>query len=329
MCLVLCLSLTGCAAAPQLSQTPNAAPLLGGAAGLDEEEILLRVDGREIPAWRYLYWLARACDTICGEYRAAGMEPDWTAAPEGRSLAEYAKSRALSDTALYAVVENLAERCGCAGEEEAALLRPVPELGLNEARAAELDRVGQMYQELYALFCTEGSAISPSEEELSAFAAENGWIGYEQIVVAFGEDRAAAKAQAAELFSRLNAAEDAAAEFSALAAAGGGAVGLQTLGPDDGGAAAARDALEHLSVGQYSGILETEDGFAVFLRCQPRREDLLEPCFDALLRDAAESAEVQAAAAYTALDVPSFYRSLEQLREDIFSVGNGAEEGAA
>ena len=328
MCLALCLSLAGCAAAPQFLQAPNAAPLLGSAAGVEEEEILLRVDGREIPAWRYLYWLARACDTICGEYRAAGLEPDWTAAPGGRSLAEYAKDRALADTALYAVVENLAERCGCAGEEKDARLQIVPELGLNEARAAELDRVGQMYRELYALFCTEGSSISPSEEQLSAFAAEHGWIGYRQIPVPFGEDRDAAQAGAAELFSRLNAAGDPSAEFAALAAAKGEAAACQTLGPDDDAAEAVRSALEHLEMGQYSGIVETEDGFALFLRCQPEREDLLEPCFDDWLQDAADASEVQVTAACTALDVPLFYRSLERLREDISSVGNGREAGA-
>ena len=56
--LVLCLALSACNDGKEpVEQTSR----LGEAAGLDEEAILLTVDGREIPAWRYLYWLGYIC----------------------------------------------------------------------------------------------------------------------------------------------------------------------------------------------------------------------------------------------------------------------------
>lgn len=313
-CMLLCLCLTAC-----IAEAPPQKPLqlLGDAAGLDENAALLRVDGREIPAWRFLYWLARACDTVCAEYRAAGMEPDWAAVVDGQSLADYVKACALSDTALYAVVENWAERYGCADTADAPAQMPAAaELGLDAARAAELDRVGQMYRRLYELFCTEGSVLSPSEETLAAFAAEQGWLAYERILIPFGTDRDAAREKAAELFARLNEAEDAAAEFALLAASGADPAGPYTLPPGtETEETILRDALAHLAVGQYSGILETAEGFSILMRRQPDSAALLEPAFDGLMQSTAEAAAVESTAECTALDVPSFYRALQRLRE--------------
>ena len=45
--LALCVTLTGCG-----REEEKAGSLLGQAAGLEDDEILLVVGGREIPAWR-------------------------------------------------------------------------------------------------------------------------------------------------------------------------------------------------------------------------------------------------------------------------------------
>ena len=51
--LPLALLLTACGREPR-----PAALLLGQAADLNESEPLLVIDGQNIPAWEYLYWLA-------------------------------------------------------------------------------------------------------------------------------------------------------------------------------------------------------------------------------------------------------------------------------
>ena len=92
------------------------------------DTVALTVDGREVPAWRYLYWLAYDRERLTEQYRAAGLEPDWTAPGEdGTTLTDYVRQQALADTALYATVENWAEA--------RALWPSAEDLSVLEARA--------------------------------------------------------------------------------------------------------------------------------------------------------------------------------------------------
>ena len=81
LALALCVGLSGCAL--EREGRREDAPPLGRAAELAEETILLSVDGREIPAWRYLYWLAFTCDQIREKYEDGGMALDWGAPVTG------------------------------------------------------------------------------------------------------------------------------------------------------------------------------------------------------------------------------------------------------
>ena len=70
LALLLCLCLTACGGEPEESRGPDVT--LETAAGLDGTEHLLTIDNREIPAWRYLYWLAYTCDQIAQSYTESG-----------------------------------------------------------------------------------------------------------------------------------------------------------------------------------------------------------------------------------------------------------------
>ena len=328
LALVLCLGLSGCA--PQKKE--EKASLLGRAAELGEEMILLTVDGREVPAWRYLHWLRRCCGQLREQYRAAGLPLDWNAPVEGGTLADYVKDQALADTALYATVETLAEANGCALDEadlaalesaweekaaeyggEEAYLRRLADMGLDRARMEELAGVGRLYAKLYDLYLEEGSALAPAPEALAAFAAEQGRITVNRLLFAVGEDRESARQRAAEAFARLNTAEDLRAEFAALAAEGDDRLGPRTFTLGDGTLdqeleAAAQD----LEVGQCSGILETEEGFSILLRRETDLTGLEEDYFDHLLQEAAENAEVRLTESYRALDPAAFAARLTE-----------------
>ena len=306
--LVLCLLLSACG---DSDDRPRQASLLKDVSPLEETEILLVVDGREVPAWRYLYWLGRACSSIRAEYEAAGLELDWTAAAETGTLAEYVKQQALADTVLYATVENWAEQYGCAAVENGE--KTAADMGLTQTQAEELAATGRMYAQLYELFCTEGSSLAPAAEELTAFAEKQGWVTYDRIFVVAGEDRTAAAEKAAELFSRLNAAADQMAEFTALMAETQSPAEAQTVRLGDGTLSPAEeDALTTLEEGQYSGILEIEDGFCILRRRPPHGFAVREAYFDELLREAADEAVVQAASAYEALDVAEFDQKIRE-----------------
>ena len=280
--LALCLLLSGCGGKGRELETES----------MEGTQILLRVDGREVPLWRYLCWLTYACDQIREQYAAAGQEVDWDMELEDGTLADYVKGRALADTVLYATVENWAERYGCAapaGEEVEDTALPLA--GLSEAQQEELHSVGRMYAALYDLYCTEGSLLAPTAEALASFAEENSGMVLDRILIAAGEDREAARQRAAEVFSGLNSAEKPAAAFAALAAEGDDPAGPRPA-ESSGWPSVLLEAARSLEAGQCSGILESDEGFSILMRMETDPAEQKEAHFDSLLQAAAEAAIV-------------------------------------
>ena len=76
LALSLCLVLSSCGSRDSGGQ----ASLLAQAAGWDDTQTLLVIGGREVPGWRYLYWLSGACDRVREEYALSGADLDWQAA---------------------------------------------------------------------------------------------------------------------------------------------------------------------------------------------------------------------------------------------------------
>ena len=73
-----------------------------------------------------------------------------------------------------------------------------------------------------------------------------------------------------------------------------------------------KDALAPLEEGQYSGILETEQGFCILRRLKLDAAVAREAYFDALLQRAADEAQVQCSKAYEELDVAEFNRKMQE-----------------
>ena len=167
-----------------------------------------------------------------------------------------------------------------------------------------------LYAKLYDLCLTEGS-------ELSGLLENTDGLTVDRILISAGEDREAAREKAAEVFSRLNGAEDPAAAFSVLAAEEDDAAGPRTLLPGDGTLPPAlEEAAQTLEEGQCSGILESEEGFSILRRLVFQGEDLAGEAFDRLLQAAAEEALVQTAPAYDNLDAAAFDQALVELRAE-------------
>lgn len=320
--LVLGLLLSSCGGerpAPETQPPSRSATLLETASGLEEGETLMTVDGREVPAWRCLYWLAYTCDHLAQRYREEGLPLDWSAPVEDGTLADYAKEQALTDTALYAVVENWAQAYLPESQETpetAPDASALPDLGLSETQLRELAAVGARYNALWELCRAGSSPLSPAEEDLEAYGREQGALTVDCILIRAGEDRSAAGERAAELFSRLNGAEDQAARFQELAAAEDGHQGPRTCLPGDGTLdetlLAAAEALEE---GQCSGILEAPEGYAILRRLPLDAKALLEPWFDSRLEHSAREARITVSESYTALDAAAFYAAFQQLRQ--------------
>ena len=313
LALLLCLLLTACGGKEPDSR--GQISLLEEASGLDEEAVLLTVDGREVPAWRYLYWLAWTCGQMRERYETSGTALDWGAPASGGTLAQYVKDQALADTVLYAVVENLAKEAGYTPSEEDGTEAVLPDMGLNEEQMAQLEAVGQMYGWLYDRYCVGESSLTPTREELEAYEKAGGFLTLDRILVPAGEDREAARQRASEVFSCLNGAEDQGTKFSALAAEGADQLGPRTLSPDSGELdGELLDAARELQEGQCSGILESQEGFSILRRLETDPEALREPYFDDRLLALAEAAEVTTAPAYDGLDLEAFDYAWKQAR---------------
>ncbi len=293
LCALVALLAAGCGA-----EEPSA----GGAVPGAEEEILLTVNDREVPAWRYFCWLDRAVSAMAARCDGAGLAPDW-AGEEGKS----AKEQALSDTALYAVVEAMAEEQGVAlTEEERAALDTGPWAALPRARAEELAAVGGLYGKLCTLAQTPGSAMAPGKEELEAFGAEAGYITLDRILVPAGEGAAD---KAAELFAQINGGGGEA--FEAAKTQSADSLGPRTFLPGDGTfAPSLEESAAALDQGQLSGILESAEGYSILRRLPTDTAGLALPWLDARLEEEARQARIQVTDRYDSLDMEAYAAAL-------------------
>lgn len=298
--LLLCLSLSACGT----SEGANAPSPLGQAAGLDENAALLTVDGREIPAWQYLYWLAEDCALLEERCEEAEEPLDWTKpSMAGTTLEALVKETALSDTALCAVIDAWAEAYHC-NVTEADTPAAAATAYLTEEQGRILSAWGQQYSKLYQLYQTPGSPLSPTEGELALFERESGLLAAERLLIPFNGERAAAQQQAERLFAQINGAEDAEAAFTALLAEYGGVMTAADWTPS------LLDAAAALAVGQRSGIIETDMGFVLLRRLPTDQAALRETHFDSLLQGAADSSVIKVSAEYEALRPGEFYTAL-------------------
>lgn len=274
-----------------------------------EEAAAVRVNGEEEPLWLCRYWYQRAERQIQEEYAAAGEEVDWDAPTDKGTLRDCARRQALADTALCAVVDAWAAdwNCGLTVEDQTELDRlwaaraaeyggeegyvaHLEEQGLSEGEARALAETGQRYAKLHEA-ALSGGAHSPSETELSAFAQQEGLFCLDRILIT-GDDPEAVRKRAGALFEELN--RSGAEGFSALAAQGDDRQGPRLV---HAGAGELDPALEEaaacLAEGQYSGILESEEGCSILLRLPPEREALTAAWLDERLLCAAAEAEIQ------------------------------------
>ena len=333
---VLLLSLTACGGKAAGDD------LLSRASGVSAAETLLTVDGRAVEAWRYLYWLAYTCDAIQTAYDDAGAELDWDAAYGEGTLADYAGEQALADTVLYAVVETMAEDHGCAltdgdraaleadwdaaaaaaGGEEAYLTQ-LADLGLDRERAETLAAAAYLYDQLRDRACDPDSADCPTAEDLAEFSADSGWMTVDFIRVDAGDDPDAARARAAEAFSKLNGSAAPENDFAVLAATYSDDPDREqyphgrTFRTGDGPLpAAAEAAAAELEEGQWSGVVEAEDSFYILLRLPLEAASAAAAWFDWQLQSAADGAAVETTAAFDRLDAGEFWKALGEARTE-------------
>lgn len=304
------LLLSGCG-----KQAEKPSGLYYEASGVAPDAVLLTVDGRDVPAARYFYWLTADCDYLAEQ---SGGEPDWTGDAGGQTLDEYVKEQALSAAVFYAMVESQAESHGCvltatdltamdkdwtdqvsaAGGED-AYLAILAQKGLDQAGAQLFSADYYLYEQLRALSRTDGSDLAPQSGAVAAYAQAAGLYTAHTLLFADGD-------LAAVALSELE--KDPDLDPATLK---DGAYASVTAAPGDGTLPeAAESALTGLQQDQWSQPVETEAGVYI-LRPAALDEDAAEDLwFDAQLQDLAAKAQVTLAEEYDSFTAASFYKGL-------------------
>ena len=217
--------------------------------GLAPDQAVAAADDREISAGLYLYWLTEITDGIRQYYSEEGQEPDWSATvEEGVTLGQYAKEQALESAAVYASVENWAQRYDCALTEadraeaaqawndtaaehggEDTYLAVLAQKGLDEAGGRRMAEDHILYQKLCDLALEEGSRLWEETADLAEFYTQRGYVTVD--LVEFSADGAE---EAASLFGRINESADPVAELAGIRQERGQSGWPRTLLPGDG-----------------------------------------------------------------------------------------------
>jgi len=172
--------------------------------GLHDGESVGLVDGEEIPARLYLFYLAYSCRHWAGRiYEESGQRVDWSAPlQDGLTYGDFIREEAWSLVRLQITTEHWAREHGVTlspaaqqalNREEAEYIRRCgSEEKLDQALAAQgidrdtFDRLRQLshlYRALLELAKTEGSLLHPGEEELLTFGTEHSYISWDLLLL--------------------------------------------------------------------------------------------------------------------------------------------------
>lgn len=328
------------------------------AAGVTPETVLMTVNGIDVTAEVYYYWLAYSCDYMA-QYSDTG-EIDWEEMQQADeeeaevSTADYVKDDALNIAKLYAVVEAKAKEydCGLTEEDqsnldsmrasfvsqlggEEAYAEKMRSIGLSDETFMKLNSVSYMYQNLKSNLYTEGGAFYPTDEELTQYASDNGYLHANHILFSTLDDdgnpipddeKAKVLARAKEVLAQLRASDDPLTLFNTLAAEYTDDTGYSS-NPDGYQFTPGtmvedfESAVQNLDINEISDIVETDFGYHIILRLPVDTSKLVDDYsdqnFDERINQWQEEAKVSFKSAYDKVDPEAYYTKLLTLREEL------------
>ena len=307
--------------------------------GIDPAAAMLRVEGREVPAERYLYWVLDAADYIVREFPdlcgADGL-PDWEAEVEpGVSVKDYILRDALDTAKMYVIVEKWAEDYGVTLSEaseqaldqelksaaeqmggEEAMARYLASRGLSEESYRWMARLFYLYANMLSLTKGEGSPLYISDETLYQYEdITPETVLADHILLLFPEDesqREAARESMEQVLSTIRSDEDPAAAFQYVA---------DNYSEDEGRAyypngylvtadapyvQTFKDTALALEEYEISDVVESEFGWHIIMR-KPLRDYVADIYLAEQITKAMEQAEVEWGDCAAEFSVEAFY----------------------
>ncbi|MBQ0037997.1 MAG: peptidyl-prolyl cis-trans isomerase [Clostridiales bacterium] len=318
---------------------------------------LLQINGRDISAEEYLYWLAYDCEYLTSTTK----ELDWNSEiANGITYAQYAKTDALETVKLYTVVRQWAEDAGITlSDEDQAQLeaqrqqyvayygsedaydQQIQLLGIGKNALDSINAVYFLYAHVLQQFCTKGSALYPGDDVLQGFADENGYLTVKLLYIPTDglENQAAIDAQkstAIKYAEELQKAKDVDAVYDKLAKK------LNLEYPENGLTMTADDAsldaklmkaLAAMKEGEVSDVISCDNGYYVAIRMPLDQEAVAADYFEIQLQAARDSATVGFnEKLYDSIDAGTFYTHLQEQRtalQEAFDAATETDEGTS
>ena len=324
------------------------------ATGVAPDAIVASLNGNGASADLVAYWIGydvSYLDSYMQYYTGSSLDWDYTLS-DGTNITDYIKSNVYSSVKQHLVLENLANKYGVTlteGQESAmadsdqtyidqygseeAFEEEIAKLGMRRETYDRVARSNYLYQNLYQLYNTEGSALYASDEDLAVYAANQNYITADHILLSTkdlttgealtDEQKAEKKALAEEIKQKLDACEGDIDELTAL---------FQELADqysEDPGRESYptgytfttgsmvqefEDAAYALSEGEVSEVVESSFGYHILLRLpldkSAAADEVREEYFTNLIAEQVDAATMATSADYDKLDPQTIYEAI-------------------
>ena len=324
------------------------------ATGVAPDAIVASVAGNGASADLIAYWIGydvSYLDSYMQYYTGSSLDWDYTLS-DGTNITDYIKSNVYSSVKQHLVLENLANKYGVTlteGQESAMADSDqtyIDQYGSEEAFEAEIAKLGMrretydrvarsnyLYQNLYQLYNTEGSALYASDEDLAIYAADQNYITADHILLSTkdlttgealtDEQKAEKKALAEEIKQKLDACEgdidELTALFQELADQYSEDPGRETYPTGYTFTTGSmvqefEDAAYALSEGEVSEVVESSFGYHILLRLpldkSAAADELRVEYFTNFIAEQVDAATMATSADYDKLDPQAIYEAI-------------------
>ena len=324
------------------------------ATGVAPDAIVASLNGNGASADLVAYWIGydvSYLDSYMQYYTGSSLDWDYTLS-DGTYITDYIKSNVYSSVKQHLVLENLANKYGVTlteGQESAmadsdqtyidqygseeAFEEEIAKLGMRRETYDRVARSNYLYQNLYQLYNTEGSALYASDEDLAVYAADQNYITADHILLSTkdlttgealtDEQKAEKKALAEEIKQKLDACEgdidELTALFQELADQYSEDPGRETYPTGYTFTTGSmvqefEDAAYALSEGEVSEVVESSFGYHILLRLpldkSAAADEVREEYFTNFIAEQVDAATMATSADYDKLDPQALYEAI-------------------
>lgn len=324
------------------------------ATGVAPDAIVASLNGNGASADLVAYWIGydvSYLNSYMQYYTGSSINWDDTLS-DGMSVADYVKASVLSSVKQHLVLENLANKYGVTlteGQESAmadsdqtyidqygseeAFEEEIAKLGMRRETYDRVARSNYLYQNLYELYNTEGSALYASDEDLAVYAADQNYITADHILLSTkdlttgealtDEQKAEKKALAEEIKQKLDACEgdidELTALFQELADQYSEDPGRETYPTGYTFTTGSmvqefEDAAYALSEGEVSEVVESSLGYHILLHLPLDKaaaaDEVREEYFTNFIAEQVDAAAMATSADYDKLDPQTIYEAI-------------------